>query len=49
MLVANGLLSNETVGIFKTTSKGLQFLDTTRQMDGMFQIGTSTEKMTVLT
>jgi predicted transcriptional regulator len=36
MLVENGLLSNEVPSSYKTTSKGLRYLDATRKMDGLF-------------
>lgn len=42
-LIDNDLLAMESAGIFKTTSKGLRFLDATRKMDGMFHISTDEE------
>jgi predicted transcriptional regulator len=35
-LVENGLLAKDVEGIYKTTGKGIKFLNTTRQMDGLF-------------
>lgn len=43
MLTANDLLSNDTSGIYRTTGKGLRFLDATRKMDGMFALESSEE------
>jgi predicted transcriptional regulator len=39
MLIQNDLMANDLEGTYKTTSKGLRFLDATRKMDGMFEIG----------
>jgi predicted transcriptional regulator len=36
ILVENGLLANDVAGIYKITSKGIKFLETARQMDGLF-------------
>ena len=36
ILIENGLLANDVAGIYKTTSKGIKFLETTREMDGLF-------------
>lgn len=36
MLIDNDLLSNDVVGIFKTTSKGFRFLDATLKLNGLF-------------
>ena len=35
ILAENGLLAND-VATYKTTSKGIKFLNTARQMDGLF-------------
>jgi predicted transcriptional regulator len=43
ILVENGLLANDIAGIYKTTSKGIKFLDTTREMDRLLVL-TSQEK-----
>lgn len=43
ILIQNELLAADTLGIYKTTSKGLRFLDATRKMDGMFDIGRNEE------
>jgi predicted transcriptional regulator len=45
MLTANDLLSYDTSGIYRTTDKGLRFLDATRKMDGM--VGLNTEEIPV--
>jgi predicted transcriptional regulator len=37
MLISNGLLSNDVAGVYKTTSKGLRFLEATSKMHGLFQ------------
>jgi predicted transcriptional regulator len=36
MLTVNGLLANDPPSTYKTTSKGLRYLDATRKMDGFF-------------
>jgi predicted transcriptional regulator len=43
VLVHNDLLANNTPGNYKTTDKGLHFLDITRKMDGLFQIHAAEE------
>jgi predicted transcriptional regulator len=43
ILVHNDLLANDIPGNYKTTSKGLRFLDTTHKMDELFQKGGSEE------
>jgi predicted transcriptional regulator len=35
-LIENGLLANDVAGVYKTTSKGIKFLETARQIDGLF-------------
>ena len=42
-LIDNELLTMESAGIFKTTSKGLRFLDATRKLDAMFHISSEEE------
>lgn len=43
LLVHNDLLANDTSGVYRTTGKGLRFLDTTRKMDGMLHIHATEE------
>jgi predicted transcriptional regulator len=43
MLTANDLLSYDTSGIYRTTGKGLRFLDATRKMDGLFELDNTEE------
>lgn len=38
LLIQNGLMTNDIPGLYKTTNKGLKFLDTTHKMHEMFQI-----------
>jgi predicted transcriptional regulator len=47
ILIQNDLLANDSPGAYKTTSKGLRFLNTTRKMDVMFQIGGTEEIVAV--
>jgi predicted transcriptional regulator len=42
MLTANDLLSYES-SVYRTTGKGLRFLDATRKMDGMFDLDNTEE------
>lgn len=46
LLTANDLLSNDASGIYRTTGKGLRFLDATRKMDGMFALENSNSNQT---
>jgi predicted transcriptional regulator len=45
ILAQNGLLTNDVAATYKTTSKGIKFLDMVRQMDGLFVLA-SQEKGT---
>jgi predicted transcriptional regulator len=38
MLIANGLLAKDVSGIYKTTSKGIKFLQATSEMGELFHI-----------
>jgi predicted transcriptional regulator len=42
ILVENGLISNDGDGTYKTTSKGIRYLEMTRNMDGLFQMSSET-------
>jgi predicted transcriptional regulator len=35
MLIRNDLVTNDIEGIYRTTSKGIRFLETTRQLGGL--------------
>ena len=45
ILAQNGLLTNDVPATYKTTSKGIKFLNMVRQMDGLFVLA-SQEKGT---
>jgi predicted transcriptional regulator len=43
MLIENNLMTHDIEGIYRTTSKGIRFLETSRQLDGLF-VPISTQK-----
>lgn len=38
VLIENELLASDVDNMYRTTAKGLKFVDATREMDGLFQI-----------
>jgi predicted transcriptional regulator len=44
MLIANGLIANDVLGIYETTDKGIRYLETTSQMDGMLHVAAVVDK-----
>jgi predicted transcriptional regulator len=44
LLIENSLLLREEGGIYKTTNKGIRFLQTTRQLGSLLEVHTSQQK-----
>jgi predicted transcriptional regulator len=44
MLMANRLIAKDVLGIYKTTAKGIRYVEATSQMDGMLEVAKVVEK-----